>query len=155
MNPFQPFYNMKIGVVDLSASSADVIPLVQEQVSRYLGGAAMNSAILKGCQDDALVFGTGPLTGSFAPASSLMTASFASPIFKRLCHVPFMLRTGPDMKFSGVDYLVVKGTAPEQSIIHVNHGKIRILPAGNLQHMPVPDVIRKLEKAFPPFSLSL
>ena len=151
MNPFQPFYNMKIGVVDLSASSADVIPLVQEQVSRYLGGAAMNSAILKGCQDDALVFSTGPLTGSFAPASSLMTASFASPIFKRLCHVPFMLRTGPDMKFSGVDYLVVKGTAPEQSILHVNHGKIRILPAGNLQHMPVPDVIRKLEKAFPPF----
>jgi aldehyde:ferredoxin oxidoreductase len=55
------------------------------------------------------------------------------------------------MKFSGVDYLVVKGTAPEQSILHVNHGKIRILPAGNLQHMPVPDVIRKLEKAFPPF----
>ena len=147
MNPFQPFYNMKIGVVDLSASSADVIPLVQEQVSRYLGGAAMNSAILKGCQDDALVFSTGPLTGSFAPASSLMTASFASPIFKRLCHVPFMLRTGPDMKFSGVDYLVVKGTAPDQSILHVNHGKIRILPAGNLQHMPVPELIRKLKKA--------
>jgi aldehyde:ferredoxin oxidoreductase len=150
MNPFQPFYNMKIGVVDLSASSADVIPLVQEQVSRYLGGAAMNSAILEGYQDNALVFGTGPLTGSFAPASSLMTASFASPIFKRLCHIPFMLRTGPDMKFSGIDFLAVKGTAPEQSILHVNHGKIRILPAGNLQHMPVPEVIRKLKKASPP-----
>ncbi len=27
MNPFQPFYNMKIGVVDLSASRAEVIPL--------------------------------------------------------------------------------------------------------------------------------
>ena len=151
MNPYQPFYNMKMGIIDLSASSAEVIPLVQEQVSRYLGGAAMNSAILEGYQTDALVFGTGPLTGSFAPASSLMIASFASPIFKRLCHVPFMLRTGPDMKFSGVDYLMVKGTAPEQSILHVNHGKIRILPAGNLQHMAVPEAIRELKKASPPF----
>jgi aldehyde:ferredoxin oxidoreductase len=151
MNLFQPFYNMKIGVVDLSASSVEVIPLVQEQVSRYLGGAAMNSALLEGYQTDALVFGTGPLTGSFAPASSLMIASFASPIFKHLCHVPFMLRTGPDMKFSGVDFLVVKGTAPEPSILHVSHGNIRILPAGNLQHMPIPEAIRELKKASPPF----
>jgi hypothetical protein len=46
---------------------------------------------------------------------------------------------------------VVKGTAPEQSILHVNHGKIRILPAGNLQHMPIPEAIRELKKASPPF----
>jgi len=151
MNLFQPFYNMKIGVVDLSASKAEVIPLVQEQVSRYLGGAAMNSAILEGYQGDALVVGTGPLTGSFAPASSLMIASFASPILKRLCHVPLMLRTGPDMKFSGIDYLVVKGTAPEQCILHVNQGKIRILPAGNILNMPVPEAIRQLKKTSPPF----
>ena len=83
MNLLEPFYNMKIGVVDLTASSAKVIPLDQEQVSSYLGGAAMNSAILAGYETDALVFGTGPLTGSFAPASSLMIASFASPIFKQ------------------------------------------------------------------------
>jgi aldehyde:ferredoxin oxidoreductase len=146
MNSFQTFYNMKIGVVDLSASSAEVIPLAEEQVSGYLGGAAMNRAILEGYQDDALVFGTGPLTGSFAPASSLMIASFAATLFNSICHVPFMLRTGPDMKFSGVDYLVVKGTAPEQSILHLNRGKIRILPAGNLQHLFIPEAIRELKK---------
>ncbi|MGA3208727.1 MAG: aldehyde ferredoxin oxidoreductase N-terminal domain-containing protein [Syntrophales bacterium] len=151
MNSFQPFYNRKIGVVDLSASKAEVIPLVQKQVSRHIGGAAMNSAILEGYQDDALVFGTGPLTGSFAPASSLMIASFASLVFNSICHVPFMLRTGPDMKFSGIDYLVVKGTAPERSILHVNHGKIRTLPAGNLQHMHIPEAIRELKKASPLF----
>jgi aldehyde:ferredoxin oxidoreductase len=151
MNPFQTFYNMKIGVVDLSVSCAEVIPLAEEQVSGYLGGAAMNRAIFEGYQDDALVFGTGPLTGSFAPASSLMIASFASPLFRRLCHVPLMLRTGPDMKFSGIDYLVVKGTAPEPSILQANQGKIRMIPAGNLQHMPVPDAVRELKKASPPF----
>jgi aldehyde:ferredoxin oxidoreductase len=151
MIPFQPFYNMKIGVVDLSTSSAEVIPLVQERVSRYLGGAAMNSAILEGYQDDALAFGTGPLTGSFAPASPLMIATFTSSIFKRLCHVPLMLRTGPDMKFSGVDFLVVKGTAPEPSVVHVNHGVIRILLAPTILNMPVPEAIMELKKTSPPF----
>jgi len=151
MNLLGPFYNMKIGVVDLSASSAKVIPLDQEQVSSYLGGAAMNGAILAGYETDTLVFGTGPLTGSFAPASSLMIASFVSPMFKRLCHVPLMLRTGPDMKFSGVDYLAVKGTAPEQSVLHVNHGKVRILPAGNLAHLSVPEAIIELKKVSSPF----
>jgi aldehyde:ferredoxin oxidoreductase len=151
MNLPQPFYNMKIGVVDLSASSVQVVPVDHEQVSRHLGGAAMNGAILTGYETDALVFGTGPLTGSFAPASSLMTVSFASHIFNRACHIPLMLRTGPDMKFSGVDYLVVKGNAQEPSILHISSGKIRILPAGNLQNKPIPEAIGELKRASPAF----
>ncbi|MGZ6223440.1 MAG: aldehyde ferredoxin oxidoreductase N-terminal domain-containing protein [Syntrophales bacterium] len=151
MNSLQPFYNMKIGVVDLSASKPEVVPLAEEHVGRHLGGAAMNGAILAGYQADAVVFGTGPLTGSFAPASALMIATFSSPIYKRLCHVPFMLRTGPDMKFSGVDYLVVKGTAQEPSVLHVDHGKIQILPAGQVLNLPVPEAIRELKKTSPVF----
>jgi len=146
MNPLQLFYNMKIGVVDLSASKVEVIPLAEEQIGRYLGGAAMNKTILAEYGTDSLVFGTGPLTGSFASASPLMIATFPSPIFNSICHVPLMLRTGPDMKFSGIDFLLVTGTAPESSVLHVNHGKIRILPAGNLLNMPVPEAIMELKK---------
>ena len=151
MNPLGLFYNMRTGVINLSASKVEVIPLAEDQVGRYLGGAAMNKAILKGCEADALVVGTGPLTGSFAPASPLMIATFLSPIFKCICQVPLTLRTGPDMKFSGVDFLVVEGTAPEPSVLHVDHGKILIVPAGNLQYLSVPDVIRELKKMSPPF----
>ena len=151
MNPLQPFYNMKIGIVDLSVSKAEVVPLTEEQVGRHIGGAAMNSAILAGYETSSLVFGTGPLTGSFAPASPLMIATFTSSIFKRLCHVPLMLRTGPDMKFSGVDFLVVKGIAPEPSVVHVDHGVIRIIPAPTILNMPVPEAIRELKKTSPPF----
>ena len=132
MNPFQPFYNMKIGIVDLSASSAEVVSLNRDEMIKYPGGAAMNRMIFNRHQGDPIIFGTGPLTGSFAPASSLMIATFRSPRFERLCHIPFMLRTGPDMKFSGIDFLAVKGTAAEPSILSVTNGKIQILPAGNL-----------------------
>jgi aldehyde:ferredoxin oxidoreductase len=155
MNPLHPFYNMKIGVVDLSGPSTEVIPLTEAQVGRRLGGAAVNSAILAGHETDSLVFGTGPLTGSFAPASPLMVATFTSPIFKRLCHVPLMLRTGPDMKFSGIDYLVVKGAAPEPSVLHVNHGKILILPVPTIRNMRIPEAIRELKKTSPPFQSSI
>jgi aldehyde:ferredoxin oxidoreductase len=151
MNPFQSFYNMKIGVVDLSASSAEVFPLDEGWIYKHLGGAAMNAVIHSQYQGEPIVFGTGPLTGSFAPASSLMVASLKSSIFKRLCHVPLMLRTGPDMKFSGVDYLVVKGTAPEQSLLHVNHGKIQILSARNIEERTVPEAIMELRKVSPSF----
>jgi aldehyde:ferredoxin oxidoreductase len=142
---------MRIGIVDLSASKAEVVPITEEQVGRHLGGAAMNSAILAGYETGSLVFGTGPLTGSFAPASPLMIATFTSSIFKRLCHVPLMLRTGPDMKFSGVDFLVVKGTAPEPSVLYIDHGNIRILSAPTILNMPVPEAIRELKKTSPPF----
>jgi aldehyde:ferredoxin oxidoreductase len=163
MNPFQSFYNMKIGVVDLAAMSAETIPPDQDQIVKNLGGAVMNRAIFDQYQGDTLIFGTGPLTGSFAPASSLMIATFQSPRFEHPCHVPFMMRTGPDMKFSGIDFLAVKGTAPELSVLYVNNGTIRILPAGtirilpagNLRDRPVPEVVRELKKTAPFFQSSL
>jgi aldehyde:ferredoxin oxidoreductase len=145
MNPCQPFYNMKIGLVDLSASSTVVVPIEAGRISEHLGGASMNRSLLQE-YGDALVFGTGPLTGSFSPASSLMIATFKSPIFNHVSHVPFMLRTGPDMKFSGMDFLVIKGVAPELSILYVNNGTVRILPAGHLRNLSVPEVINTLKR---------
>ena len=151
MNPLQTFFNSKVGVVDLSASSIEIMTLDEEFIRRHLGGAAVNAALIGEHQADPIVLGTGPLTGSFAPASSLMVASFESPTLKRMWHVPFMLRTGPDMKFSGVDYLVIKGRAPEQCLLYVNHGKIQIIPAANIGHIPIPEAIKELRKTTPPF----
>ena len=145
MNPFYLFYNMKIGVVDLIAPSAAVVPLDADRISMHLGGASMNRSLLQE-YGDALVFGSGPLTGSFAPASSLMVATFQSPLFERICHVPFMLRTGPDMKFSGIDFLVIRGTAPELSVLYVNKGIIRVIPAEHLRNLSVSDVVTALKR---------
>jgi aldehyde:ferredoxin oxidoreductase len=145
MISLQPFYNMKIGVVDLTAPSAAVVPLEADRISKHLGGASMNRSLLQE-YGDALVFGTGPLTGSFAPASSLMVATFQSPLFERICHVPFMLRTGPEMKFSGIDFLVIRGVAPELSLLYVNNGSIRVVPAGNLRNLSVSDVVAALKR---------
>lgn len=145
MKPFQLFYNMKIGLVDLSAPSAIVVPMKAGRILEHLGGASINRSLLQE-YGDALVFGTGPLTGSFAPASSLMIATFKSPVFNHVSHVPFMLSTGPDMKFSGMDFLVIKGVAPELSVLYVNNGSVRILPAGHLRNLSISEAIDTLKR---------
>ncbi len=113
MSLYQPFYNGKIGVVDLTLQSAYTSDLSGDALREHIGGAAMNAWLLSEYESDSIVFGTGPLTGSFAPASALLVGTFRSPVFDHLCHVPFMLRSGPEMKFSGVDYLIIRGAAKE------------------------------------------
>ena len=95
----------------------------------HVGGAAMNARLLSEYESDSLVLGTGPLTGSFAPASALLVGTFRSPVFDHLCHVPFMLRSGPELKFSGVDYLVIRGAAKEPCAVSVARGQAPCLPA--------------------------
>lgn len=146
MNLFQQFFNMRICVVDLSTSSVVTIPLEADHVSNYIGGAMVNLFLFRQYENEPIVFGVGPLTGSFAPASSLLVATFKSPRFEKICHVPFMMRTGPDMKFSGIDFLVVKGAASELSVLHASRGTVQISPAGNLRELPVPDIAKVLKK---------
>jgi aldehyde:ferredoxin oxidoreductase len=107
MNLYQPFYNGKIGVVDLTTQSTYTVDLPGDALREHIGGAAMNARLLSEYESDSLVLGTGPLTGSFAPASALLVGTFRSPVFDHLCHVPFMLRSGPEMKFSGLDFLII------------------------------------------------
>jgi len=151
MNPLQPFFNMKVGMIDLSVSSTEVVSLDQGKAAAYLGGASLNRIFIEGDRHDTLIFGTGPLTGSFAPASALLVATFKSPRFGKICHVPFMLSAGPDMKFSGLDFLVIQGGAAEPSVLFIHRGGVRISPAGNLQGLSIPELITALKRDYPPF----
>ncbi|MBW2599908.1 MAG: hypothetical protein JRC60_07525 [Deltaproteobacteria bacterium] len=147
MKLFDNFYNMKIGIVDLSESSSEVIPLDNQLVAEKIGGAAVNVELFKQYEDDnPLILGAGPLTGSFAPASCLSVATFLSPRFGNLCHVPLMLRTGPEMKFSGIDFLVIKGSASSPKLLHLEKGTIQVLSAEHLAGLAVPGAVQILKK---------
>ena len=147
MKLFNNFYNMKVGIVDLSESSSEVAPLDDQLVSEKIGGAAVNADLFNRYKDDdPLILGVGPLTGSFAPASCLSVATFLSPRFGNLCHVPFMLRTGPEMKFSGIDFLVIKGSASSPKILHLDKGAIQVLSAEYLAGLEIPEAVQTLKK---------
>jgi len=151
MKLFDNFYNMKVGIVDLSELSSEVIPLDDDLVAEKIGGAAVNTELFKQYGDgDSLILGVGPLTGSFAPASCLSVATFLSPRFGNLCHVPLMLRNGPEMKFSGIDFLVIKGTASSPKILHLDKAGIQVLSAEHLVDLAVPEALQVVNREISP-----
>ena len=134
MNWYDTHYNGAIALVDLAEGALEVVPLERFLAEEYLGGAALNRALLdRYSEGDPLVFGTGPLTGSFAPASCLLTATFRSPMTGRVCNVPLTLRTGPQLKYAGFDALVLVNRCAASSLITVSDGKAALSSAEALQ----------------------
>jgi len=155
MSLYRPFYNGKCGVVDLTSLSAYAVDLPWDSCREHIGGAAMNARLLAEYESDSLVFGTGPLTGSFAPASALLVGTFRSPRYDHLCHVPFMLRSGPELKFSGLDYLIVRGAAKEPCVITAARGEVRVFPLADSRGKSVPEVLQLLRRSAPGFRASI
>jgi aldehyde:ferredoxin oxidoreductase len=155
MSLYQSFINGKIGVVDLGLQSSYTVDLPADALGEHIGGAAMNAWLLSQYESDSIVFGTGPLTGSFAPASALLVGTFRSPVYDHLCHVPFMLRSGPEMKFSGVDYLVIRGSAKEPCAVSVARGQARVLPIADSRDKPVSELLQLLRRNIPGFRSSI
>jgi len=151
MRQFDNFYNMKVGIVDLSEVSSEIIPLDDRLVAEKIGGAAVNAELFTQYEDgDPLILGVGPLTGSFAPASCLSVATFLSPRFGTLSHVPLMVRTGPELKFSGIDFLVITGAASSPKMLHLDRAGIQIVSAEHLVDLTVPEALQVVKKDIGP-----
>jgi len=148
MNPDTRYYNGNVGLVDLAARSFRVLPLDGEAVRDRLGGAAMNEHLYETFrEDDPLVLGTGPLTGSFAPASCLLVATFRpSGDSPGPVHVPLTLRAGPELKFSRFDYLVFLGKADSPTMIRVREGSVRFAGGGDLFGKNLREAALRMEK---------
>jgi aldehyde:ferredoxin oxidoreductase len=103
-------YMGRILVVDLNEGSCEEEELTEEMVNEHIGGASINLALYKQHVDrDPIVFGTGLLTGTFAPSSCAGVVTGKSPVTGRVCHVPLTWQTAVELKYSGFDFLVVLG----------------------------------------------
>lgn len=144
------FYNMTMAVVDLVGQSAEVLPLPDNLLMEHLGGAAINKSLFEYYRDDdPLILGVGPLTGSFAPSSALLVATFRAFESGDLCHTPLLLRAGPELKFSGFDFVIIKGKSPVLQALFVSDGAIQPRPAGDLLGVHVPQVTQALRRQVP------
>ncbi len=142
------FYNMRMAIVDLAQSSAEILPLSSQLPAETIGGAALNLRLFEQYRDDdPLVFGVGPLTGSFAPGSCLLVATFRPPVSGEICHIPLMLRAGPEMKFSGIDFLIIRGRAPRPQALYVDDGIVELLPAEYIRELHIPEAMNALRQS--------
>ena len=100
----------KIAIVDLTNSKVSDQELDEDLVREKIGGAGITTALYEQYQnEDPIILGTGLLTGTLAPASALGMITAKSPLTGKVCHAPFTLYAGLELKYSGFDYVVIKG----------------------------------------------
>jgi aldehyde:ferredoxin oxidoreductase len=103
-------YSGRILIVDLSEGTCEEEELTEEMVVEHVGGAKINLALYRQyAERDPIVFGTGLLTGTFAPNGCAGALTGRSPVTGKVCHVPLTWQTAVEMKYSGYDFLVVLG----------------------------------------------
>jgi aldehyde:ferredoxin oxidoreductase len=109
-------------VIDLSSSETSFEDIPDEYCQKWIGGRGFNVAYLSQnlpsgidpfSPDNIICFSVGPLTGSLAPCSGRVNIASSSPLYS----TPTLSETnmgghwGPELKYAGIDQLVIKGKA--------------------------------------------
>jgi aldehyde:ferredoxin oxidoreductase len=113
----------KIAIVDLTNSKVLGQELDEDLVKERIGGAGITTALYEQYQnEDPIVLGTGLLTGTLAPASALGMITAKSPLTRKVCHAPVTLYAGIELKYSGFDFIVIKGNSPKPVYLWFHDG---------------------------------
>lgn len=117
----------KIGIVDLTTGTVDEEEIDDQLFATRIGGAGITKVLYERFEsEDPIVIGTGFLTGTMVPGASLGVITAKSPLTGKMSHAPFALHAGAEMKYSGFDYLVVKGVAESPVYLWVRDGLLDI-----------------------------
>ena len=113
----------KIGIIDLVTSKITNQELDEDLVKKKISGAGVTMALYEKYKDeDPIVLGTGLLTGTLVPASALGVITAKSPLAGKVCHAPITLYAGMELKYSGFDYIVIKGNSPKPVYLWIHDG---------------------------------
>jgi aldehyde:ferredoxin oxidoreductase len=138
----------KIAIVDLANSKVSDQELDEDLVKEKMGGAGITKALYEQYQnEDPIVLGTGLLTGTLAPASALGMITAKSPLTGKVCHAPFTLYAGLELRYSGFDYIVIKGKSQKPVYLWMHDGVADISDAKDIWGKDVwtsTDTIREL-----------
>ena len=131
----------KILRIDLSEGTCRTEALPAVLMRDYIGGRGMCDRILFDeidpridalSPDNKLIFATGPLTGSGAPAASRFIVSAKSPLSNCVSSPCCGGYFGANLKYSGYDLLIIEGKSPEPVYISIHNDEVNINPAGHL-----------------------
>jgi aldehyde:ferredoxin oxidoreductase len=120
-------------IVDLPAGKTEEVGFGREILEDIGPGLAAGLVLLKEYEaDDPLVIGSGLLTGTTAPASSLGFVLGRSPLTGKPAVSPLSLFSGAEMKLSGFSMVVVRGDSPKPVYLWLHDGVADILDAAEL-----------------------
>jgi aldehyde:ferredoxin oxidoreductase len=122
----------------------------------YLGGAGLATRYLYeqvprgvdplGAQN-ALIFMTGPLTGTSSASASRYSVVAKSPLTGIWGHANSGGKFGPALKWSGYDGIIFEGISPEPVYLLIDDGKPELRDAESVWGKSVPETHRLLKEA--------
>ncbi len=125
--------NDKILVIDLDVAEVEEDELSESLVEEKIGGIGITKYLYdKYVDDDPIVLGTGLLTGTTYPASAAGQITAKSPVTGKVCHCPVTYKVGVEIKYSGFDYIVVKGKSESPIYLWIHDGVADISDASNI-----------------------
>ncbi|MFW9800572.1 MAG: aldehyde ferredoxin oxidoreductase family protein, partial [Candidatus Thorarchaeota archaeon] len=134
-------YIGKILDIDLSSNTVTELELDRDMAEGYLGGKGFGAKILfeqlqPQCDplspENILVFATGPLTGTFAPASGRFEVCTKSPATGLWLDSNCGGFFGPELKQAGYDSIILRGRASHPVLLVIEDDSTDIRDATNL-----------------------
>lgn len=131
----------KLLVVDLATRSTHVVSLDPSYCQQYLGGVGLATRLLWDYSrpgidpfdpDNPMVFATGPLTGTMAPAASKYAVATKSPLTGFIGDSLSSSGWPLALKRAGFDALVVLGASAAPVYLFVDDGRVYFRPASAL-----------------------
>lgn len=148
-------YAGNIAEIDLTHSKVTIRPLDRNFILNYLGGTGFAARILWDYvkpsidpldPENVLVFGVGPLTGTFFSPSGRYMVAYKSPLTGLWGEAHCGGHWGPQLKYAGFDMLVIHGRAPKPVYLMVRDDEISFQKADYLwthDTMETTDIIRE------------
>jgi aldehyde:ferredoxin oxidoreductase len=134
-------YCGKIARVNLSKGWVKIEDLRWEWVPQFIGGKGLGFKYLYEelkpkidplSPENRLIFMTGPLSGTIAPATGKYVVVTKSPRTNTVLDSYFGGTFGAQLKFAGFDALIIEGKAEKPVYISVINGNVSIKPAEHL-----------------------
>jgi len=127
--------------VDLTFGKISVEPLNAEWANDYLGGRGLGSKYLFESMDpaadalspdNALIFVTGPLTGTMASTSGRYAVVTKGPLTGAIACSNSGGKFGAELKYAGYDILIITGRAPKPVYLSIRDAEVELLPADEI-----------------------
>jgi aldehyde:ferredoxin oxidoreductase len=141
-------------IIDLESNSVTESRTTKKDAEQFIGGRGLGCRLMADLADpgieplspgNPLIFSTGPLTGTSAPMSGHFSITTKSPLTGTISDSNAGGHLGAEMKFAGVDSLIVLGKAAEPAYIRIEDEDVEILPAGHLWGKSTAETVSILE----------
>ncbi|MAF48979.1 MAG: aldehyde dehydrogenase [Rhodospirillaceae bacterium] len=132
-------YNLEI---DLSRGGIEKVETDPRDTELFLGGQGIAAKILfervppdtdPFSPDNLLIFSTGLLHGTPAPAANRTAVNTFSPQTNLMAHSLFGGFFGPELKYAGYDRIIIRGKAPDLVYLYINNDTVEIRDASHLK----------------------